>query len=139
MSQIKMSELNNLFKKLKERIRQEHTGIKPRQIVMRYNKFLESYEEKEVYGIMVIDEGKLSRLLTKILRIVYEEPVHLDFLAITKKTIYVQYYSDIDGIIECGYEKLSTILNKFKKKFPEIHEKEKEKLIEELKDYLESV
>lgn len=146
-----MEQIQDLIKSLMEELKKYVENVEQMRIRLYRQNWLDDYNgrpgvEKYVYGIKITrdDNEELLNLVTKILKIVHNDPyIRADFIAVTSDSIYVQWHADTINPYgsyvgtEYSYEELSHVIEKFKR--IESSLPEKEKLLMKLKDLVNTI
>ncbi|MEM1876885.1 MAG: hypothetical protein QXH21_08900 [Ignisphaera sp.] len=141
------TEFVNVVEKLKNEIGERLNKAEQMKIRLYKVSSIDNYNGKRgremyVYGIKVTNE-ELLNLVTRILRVVHDDPnINVDFIAVADD-VYVQWH--VDTYNEYGnyigtthsYEKLDDVLRKFKK--IESNLPEREELIKKFKDLVNNI
>ncbi|MEM2262309.1 MAG: hypothetical protein QXK24_07650 [Ignisphaera sp.] len=116
--------INDLLEKLKNNVER----VERMRIRLYQQNWLDNYNGRPgralyVYGVKISykDNAELIGLLTRLLQIIHDNPQKsVDFVAITKDKVYIQYHTNVInpyGIVvgtEHCYDDLDSVINKFK-------------------------
>ncbi|MEM2389059.1 MAG: hypothetical protein QW215_02355 [Ignisphaera sp.] len=143
-----MEEIQNAIKDMLEKLKNSVERVEQMRIRLYQQNWLDNYNGRPgkavyVFGIKITN-AELIGLLTRLLQIIHDDPeISVDFVAITKDKVYVQYHADVInpfgnyvGTEHC-YDDLDSVINKFKMIESELPEKDE--LLKKFKDLVNSI